>query len=364
MSPRARGAAKRSAARIAVLGMLFAFAGSAEAREASSLVIGSGNRAHVDARPGEIVTLTGSVTSSFDGAVFDAATTTMDGQVREAGLLSLDGSGFRLLSRDADAHVVRLVATGEDAPACRAAGLGDGPCFLDGTSVLAHERLLTVEELGRTLRGSSFALDVDLPTHTPPPVSTTIARRLGWLGVAIAFACLALFSWRRARAMRGTLLGQVHDLAREAKKRTEGDATLAAVGAEIEELVRRAEDLERVRRATATRLSRIDRKLLEARRATWSAAQGPASQGAANWLAAELAEADRVAADHGAAVAGLEQIVSALRVISLASREGRNLATVDPAGVTLARVARELTLRDDALLETERDGAHGLESIR
>src|SRR5262249_39148996 len=100
----------------------------------------------VDLPPGGEIVVRGAVRSSFDGAVFDAATridVLPDGSSldRPGGLFDLEAGGLRVASIDTTTHEVHLVASGGDAPTCTALGLG-GACLVPRTEVLAHERLM------------------------------------------------------------------------------------------------------------------------------------------------------------------------------------------------------------------------------
>ena len=307
--------------------------------------------------PGQVVTVRGAARTSFDGAVFDAATHTDATGSHVGGLYALDGTGLRVTARDGDAHAVTLVATGDDAPVCRSAGMA-GPCLLPRTSALAHERLMTVEELEQTLTGS---VEISVPEPPPPIVSHRAARGLA-LAAALLAVVVAIVAWRRAReARRATAIGRVMEAAREARRRTRGDATLATVGVTIDELVARASVVERERRSCARRLGAVDRAAVARRRSAWAAwaasgaAGAPGARAASESMAAEEREVERLAAAHDAALASLEEIAASLRAASLRTSVASDApAAREAMRAAAARLDEELALREDAAAEVER----------
>lgn len=307
--------------------------------------------------PGQMVTVRGAARTSFDGAVFDAATHTDATGSHVGGLYALDGTGLRVTARDGDAHAVTLVATGNDAPVCRSAGMA-GPCLLPRTSALAHERLMTVEELEQTLTGS---VEISVPEPPPPPIVSHRAARGLALAAALVAAVVAIVAWRRAReARRATAIGRVMEAAREVR-RTRGDATLATIGVTIDELVARANVVERERRSCARRLGAVDRAAVARRRAAWAAsaalgaAGAPGARAASESMAAEEREVERLAAAHDAALASLEEIAASLRAASLRTSVASDApAAREAMRAAAARLDEELALREDAAAEVER----------
>jgi hypothetical protein len=301
-------------------------------------------------KPGEIVTIHGSATTSFDGAVFDATTTTTDTGTRPGGLYQTDGVGLRVVEQHIDTHDVKLVATGEAAPTCSAAGLAS-PCLVPRIKELAHERLLTEGELAKTLTGS---VEVAIPTPPPPPlVSSSTSHAFGGALAASLLVAAAIVGWRWRSEKKKTPLGQVQAAAQEARARTASDPTLAPIRVEIDDLVLRAKKLDAARVACARRLSGIDRGAIARKRAAWEASNSPGAREASQWMVAEEAEGEKLARDHASAVAGLEQIATALRVVALQAREERGVRVAETTRAALDNVAAELTLREDALAEVE-----------
>lgn len=276
--------------------------------------------------PGEEVVVDGAVHSSFDGTTYSAAD-----------WFETSGTGLRPgKPRDNVAGYV-LAATGEDGPMCRAAGLAS-PCLVPQTRELAHSRLLTERELVQTLTGSFQVSGSRTPA--PAPALTPREQRgasLGALSVLVAGFAVARLAARKKK--RATPLGQVLIAAREARHRTRGDVTLAALRSQIDTLVARARDLDRTHRACADRQKWLER------------VSGARTLKVSTWAATERIETDRIEADRLGALAELGQIASALRVIALSTQSSEiRGASADP----LAIVAEELTLREDAMREVER----------
>jgi hypothetical protein len=275
---------------------------------------------------GEEVVVDGAVRSSFDGSTYDAV-----------GWFEMSGTGLRPgPSRD---NVVGWVlrATGENAPTCRALGLAS-PCLVPQTRELAHVRLLTEREFVQTLSGSFQVSGSRAPA--PTQLLTRGEQRglsLGALSAVGAVVAAAGIAWRKKR--RASPLGQVLIAADEARQRTRGDVTLAALRSQIDTLVARARELERIHRACADRQKWLAR-VSEAR-----------TEHVSSWAATERAEADRIEADRQGALAELDQIASALRVIALSTHASESRGA---SGDPLAAVAEELTLRQDAMREVER----------
>ncbi|MEO6418798.1 MAG: hypothetical protein ABIP39_05295 [Polyangiaceae bacterium] len=274
--------------------------------------------------PGEEVLVDGAVISSFDGSSYDAVA-----------WFDLDGSGLRL-GKPRERSLARVFeATGEDGPRCRAVGLAS-PCLAPRSRDLAHDRLLTEQEFVHTLHGAFEVTGSRTPVPTFTPGEERGAR-LGALSALLAmFAGVGLVARKKKNA---TPLGQVLLAAREARHRTRGDVTLSALRSQIDTLVARARELDRIHRACADR-----QKWLEN-------VSGARHQKVTAWAATERAEADRIEADRTGALTELAQIASALRVIALSTQSSElKGATEDP----LAAVAEELTLREDARREVER----------
>lgn len=112
----------------------------------------------VPVAPGASIVVRGSLYSSYDGSVIDAATTTWPASapggasVDAGGLIDLEAGGFEIVARDATAHEIRLVATGKHAPACAVSHVAS-PCLLLRSRHLAHSRLLGTDPWLASLRG-------------------------------------------------------------------------------------------------------------------------------------------------------------------------------------------------------------------
>jgi hypothetical protein len=305
----------------------------------------------------EELIIRGALRSSLDGSVFDAVSQrggypgqpAADEEARPGGLFDLEAGGLRVAEQDPEAHLYRLVATGRPGAACLAAGL-PSPCLVPRLRALAHERLVTTDELGGSLGGT-----LELESLPPPLLSAAQARTLA--GVATLVAGLAAvglaFAIRRRRLASG--IGQVEAAAAEARRSLRGDASLAPLQTSVELLLGRAAELERARATCARRLARIDRPALEQRRALWaSRAAHPDSAHALAMLEAEAEEANQLEADLAASAAGLERIASSLRALALHTRRHRGTraraASDDPVDAMLG----ELELRDRAAAEAER----------
>lgn len=158
----------------------------------------------LDLKPGEELTLSGSVVTKSDGSVFDASTRTdivaNQRVARPGGILELEGTGLSLVAQDSTGHIVHLVASGEAAPRCAELGTA-GPCLVPRTKILAHERLMTETEFVSSLSGT---LEVSLPpvamTSALNPWLKPIGRGALGLGLAmlIAFGIAAIVRYRNA----------------------------------------------------------------------------------------------------------------------------------------------------------------------
>ena len=311
-------------------------------------------------RAGDEITISGSVRTAVDGTVIDALAQRNDTAgvpPHLGGLFDAAAGGLRVVEQHPDTHVYKLESTGELGPACVAAGL-TSPCLATRTPLLAHERLITVAELTRSLTGSVL-VELSIAPAPPAPVVTPATQR-GLLGVGLAAGAMILsgVAWRGARTRRRSALGQVRKAAREALRATKGDPTLATVRDQIEGLVTRACALDEARRVCFARLSKIDHRALDAKRASWARSQAPEAGEALTWLTAEAAEAARLRADLSSSIVGLERIASALRVMALRAREHRGTTARAAVGDPVDALASELDLRDAAIAEAERATAH------
>lgn len=196
---------------------------------------------HVDVAPGVEIRLSGSYRMQ-DGSVIDAVTTswpegTPGGQgVDPGGFVDLKGGGFHLVSRDPVSHKVIAVATGEDAPACRAAHVA-APCLPLRTIPLAQSRLLMKDELRSSMSG---AITVELTSAPPIPVEPAaspvndVVRSPFVIGGACLAAAVGVGAivWMARKRRKLSPEGRLRDLvARVQKKLGRADSDIfAALG--------------------------------------------------------------------------------------------------------------------------------------
>jgi hypothetical protein len=304
-------------------------AGGAAANETMVLVPPLDAPTHV---PGEVI-MRGELRSSLDGSAFDAITQDdhfppfRGGDLRLGGLYDPEAGGLRVAEQDLQHHVFRLVPLGTPGRGCLVAGV-PSPCLVPRVDALAHERLLTEEAFRATLLGSVTAELV--PGPTPPLLTSSETSAVGWFAAVAALLGAGALGRMARRLRRATAIGQVHVAAAAARRALRGDATLARARETIDDLVGRADALERTRRACAARLKKLDPAGLESRRAVWAGSQSPEAIAALAALAAEAAEAEQLAADLVATVAGLERIASSLRALALRTRADRGTRAVAP----------------------------------
>jgi hypothetical protein len=308
---------------------------------------------------GEVV-VRGELRSALDGSTFDAVTeddrypSLRAGErvVRLGGLFDLVGGGLRVIEQDPAAHVYRLGSAGRGGMSCLAAGVPP-PCLVPRLDELAHERLVTADELRATLGGRLEALVS--PPPAPPLVGAEERSAIGWIAAVAGLLGLGTLARALRRARRGSAIGQVRAAAAEARRALRGEPTLAAVRDQVAALVARAVELERARRACARRLGKLDRARLEARHAAWTQSSSPDALAALAALAAERAEADQLGADLAATVAGLERIASSLRALGLRCRAERGARAVVAGGADpVEAMLGELAVREAAGDEADR----------
>ena len=180
---------------------------------------GSGDRARRRGRAA------GPAALVIDGSTFDAVTQrdrypqlAGEPSPRVGGLFDPEAGGLRVIGQDPAAHVYRLAPTGAPGLGCVEAGV-PSPCLVPRLAALAHERLVTVAELGASL-GGSVAAEV-MPA---PLLSTEEGRNLGWAaGLAALLAGLTLVHLL-GRRRRATAIGQVQAAAVEARRAVNGSA--------------------------------------------------------------------------------------------------------------------------------------------
>jgi len=295
--------------------------------------------------PDGVVALSGQMTTSFDGASFDAPT-----------LFDFGAGGLRVVQADPAHHLYVVAPTSEGSPACAAAG--GAACLVPRLETLAHDRLHTGAELASTLSGHIFLESHPKPSAAPAILDAAAMVTLALLGSA-SLAWLALTLARRAAR---TAVGRIRIAARQALRATRGDATLDGARIQIRALVDRARHIDRVRRACARRLARIDRAALERRAEACARATVPVAPAALASFSAERAAAEQLESDHRSAIVELERIESVLRTVVL--RVGRAPAAhgslrVCPrrGGETLAdpvdALVGELDLREESIAEAD-----------
>lgn len=311
---------------------------------------------------GDSIVLSGAVRTSIDGTLLDAWTQAnenpkLSAETRLGGLYDFEAGGLHVVEQNTETHVYKVVPTGSVGPACTAARVAS-PCLAPRFAQIAHERLVTEAELAQSLTGGVAIDYIAAPVVPPPPVPAMTpaeTRGLEALGVASLIALLGTGAFFAARARRSTPLGQVRTAARQARRATRRDATLAGIRRQIDTLVVRAESLDVARRACLAKLAKMDLAGLEQKRAGWGKSQAPEAGEALAWLTAESAEAARLQSDLSSTVVGLERIASALRVLALRAREHRGTrARVATGQDPVDMLGAELDLRDDAIAEAER----------
>jgi hypothetical protein len=322
----------------------------------SHVVLGHGDRTmglETLNHGGELV-VRGSVTTTNDGTIFDAARRTQtsgpNAGTRPGGIYELDRAGLRVSAYDEKTHTVHLVSSGAAAPACAAAGLA-APCLVPRTKDLAFERLLTQEEFARTLTGS---LDADIPTSPVAAVETPSHALSYGAGVAgLALIAFVVAGVRRDR--RQTLLAQIQAAAKKARAATEGDVTLAELAKKVKTLTERAEVLDKTRQSLEARLATVDRAAFEKKKAEIAAGTDDEhKKHVLEVLAREVAETEKLETDLKAANAGLERILTALRVIPLSTRGDKNVRVKADKGDDVDAALSELDMRAEAEEEAAR----------
>ena len=316
---------------------------------------------------GEVV-LRGELRSSLDGSTFDAITAhdnfpqlAGDRSPRLGGLYDPAAGGLRVIEQDLEHHRYRLAPSGDQGRACLEAGVAS-PCLAPRLTALAHQRMVTTDELAASLSGH-----LEAEMSAPPPAGPTPAdpdgnspSRSTWAAASLA-ALLGALLWRRAlrraRLDRETPgageLAEVRAAARQARRALRGEPTLARARAQIDAVVDRAQALERTRQRCEAGLARLDLARLQARRAAWTGSTAPDAPAALASLDGEAREAAQLGADRAAAIAGLERIASSLRTLALRTRDDRGVRGVAVADDPVDALFGELDLRQDAAGEVE-----------
>lgn len=308
---------------------------------------------HLDLGPlpaGSEIAFKGFLRSSNDGAVFDAATRTQrvgaENVTLPGGLFDLERTGLKVTFQDPKTHDVRLTVTGADAPACRALGMG-GPCLLPKTKELAFERLLTESEFASTLSGT---MEIRTPeVAAAAPTGTSKAPSFVALGAAVGLLSLAFANMRKQKAK--TVMGQIAEAAKAARAATKGSPALAEVHKRIGALCDRASTLEQSIKDIDTRLGKLDKKSLHERRAQLQASTDEAAQKALSWVEREMEMVQKLERDREAGRAGLDRVLSALRVVELKARDAKG---PEVQFDEVDEIERELAIQAEAEAELDR----------
>lgn len=188
---------------------------------------------HVSISPGGELRFSGRFVSS-DGAVIDAATTSWpDGDhagIDPGGMVDFAGGGLRLTSRDPQTHEVVAIATGGDAPLCKAAGVAS-PCIALRLGPLAKSRLLTRDDMVSSLQGQITVEHVAPPPPPEPNVARDAAKSpIGITVLLVALAASAMFlGWTVRRRSQASPIGRLRLLVRRVERKLSlADAALAA----------------------------------------------------------------------------------------------------------------------------------------
>jgi hypothetical protein len=315
--------------------------------------------------PGEVV-LRGELRSSLDGSSFDAITAhdhfpRLEGDPwpRLGGLYDPAAGGLRVVEQDLERHRYRLVPSGQEGRACREVGV-DSPCLAPRLTALAHERMVTADELAATLSGRIEAELLPAPFASVRLAGRGRASLATWAAASLAALLSALLWMRAARRARRDRESQgagelalVRAAAKQARRALCGEPTLARARDQIQAVVNRAQALEQTRRACEARLARLNLARLDARRALWTGSAAPDAPAALATLDGEVREAAQLAADRAAAIAGLERMASSLRTLALRARRDRGVRGVAAEDDPVDALFGELDLREGAASEAD-----------
>jgi hypothetical protein len=308
--------------------------------------------------PGSEIALKGFLRSGNDGAVFDAATRTQrvgtENVTMPGGLFDLERTGLRVTFQDPSTHDVRLTVTGADAPACRALGMS-GPCLLPKTKELAFERLLTESEFAGTLSGT-----VDIATPKVAAMAVPGGSKAPSVVALVGAAGLLAFAAGLARKRKNqSVMGQIAEAARAARAATKGSAALGEVHKRIGALCDRANTIEQNIKDIDARLGKLDKNSLYERQAQLKAKADEAAQKALVWVEREMELVNKLERERDAGRAGLDRVLSALRVVELKARDAKG---PDIQFDEVDEVERELAIQAEA--EAELDHAFPTEGQR
>jgi hypothetical protein len=303
--------------------------------------------------PGATFAVRGLLTTSVDGSSFDALGQwdgLSPGAWWQGGLLDVEAGGLVIVQRHPEQHEYVFARSGAEGPGCAAAGVAS-PCFVPRIAALAHERLRLRSELAATLSGnievvgpmgSSFSGAVGHGIVGKPAIVVAVVV------VAVSAGGAFILMKRRAKG----LLGRVRTAARHALRVLGRDPSLAALRAPIRAMIARATELDAARRACVRKVAKLDRNALERQRDGY--ARAPEHRDVLAWINAECAEAALLEGDLAAAIAGLERIENALRVIALRARHHRGTLVRADRDDPVDDAAAELAWRDEARADLER----------
>lgn len=246
--------------------------------------------------PGQVLTLRGEARTSFDGVAYDAAARYDDAGERLGGLVALEDTGLRLARRERG--LVALEATGAHAPLCAALAI-PAPCLVPRTVSLAHERLLTEAEFAKTLTGR-LDLEVPPPPTPPSPAVSWLVQKAAAVLALLGLAALVI-AWRRRRERP---LVRVRAAAVEARRAIADEPGGPELRQQIDDLVGHAKTLATAQRIAGKRLAREKARNLDA---------------TGSFGVKAKAEIERLEREHERARVGIEEIVHALKVMTLRS---------------------------------------------
>jgi hypothetical protein len=214
--------------------------------------------------PGGEIVIRGAVHSSHDGTVLDAMTSRPgavgagnEGDPVLGGLYDLEAGGWRLVSRDPNAHTYRLAATGTPGTACTASNVAS-PCLPLRLLPLAQTRLLAASDFARTLSGE-VTLEILNPDSTPVALPPFAQRYGSWLLGGGACALLLALGIRQQRLREATPLARLQRKANAVRQRLVGaDAVYRELVPALDTLIRHAEELFALRARLHERIERAD----------------------------------------------------------------------------------------------------------
>ncbi len=188
--------------------------------------------------PGTELTFSGSYRTQ-DGATLDAATTTWPAGesgpagVDAGGIIDFAAGGLRMVSRDPTTHEVVAIVTGDEGPVCKALGT-KSPCLVLRTVPLSRTRLVTVNELTKSMMGGITVKHFEPPPPPPPSVLAPAADLLkhpatiSLLAVS-TLAGVGALAWVIRRRQQLSAEGQLRALTKRVQAKLQAaDAALVA----------------------------------------------------------------------------------------------------------------------------------------